>query len=567
VRHDARDIPAGTRLETDICIVGGGVAGTVLARELRRGDVRVCILESGGVNPDPATQDLADGDVLGEPTNPLITTRQRQLGGSANLWDSHLNSELVGFRCAPLDAVDFEKREGVPDSGWPFDRSHLDPYYERAQEVCGLGPYEYEAAAWAGPEAPLFPVTEHGISTTVWQFGCQDRFVRDYPDELARAPDVMVLLNANVTAIVAAAAGTAVTGVRVKTLEGRTFEVAAGIVILAAGGIENARLLLLSDALCPQGLGNDHDLVGRYFMEHPFVFAGRLAPRSRAVFDRAALYDVTPQNGTTVMANMGLPEAVLRHEGLLNSRMLLLPVHGVHKPESIDSLKLLLRALSRGRPPERWRSHLQEVARGLDFVGVSVLRKLTGRKKLFRHIDWGPGITRGAGWSNQSAKTRRYSAFDAYLLTEQPPLRDNRVRLGEKRDALGCRRLELFWHWDEFSRRSVARTERLLAAAFRRSGFGRLDLRFVDGQPVLQYPAQHHHLGTTRMHPDPKRGVVDPHGRVHGLANLFVAGGSVFPTGGCINPTLTIVALALRLADHVLSRTQRPALEFSLQRQ
>lgn len=558
--RNGSEIPPGSRLDTDVCIVGGGVVGIVLARELARRRFRVCLVESGSVEADPETQQLAEGDVVGEPTNAPVTTRCRRLGGTAHLWDSHLNAELIGFRCAPLDAIDFEQRDAIPDSGWPFDKAHLDPFYARAQQICGLGPFDYGARHWSGPDAPVFGLGET-ITTTVWQFGRQDLFTQRYLAEIDRADDVTILLNANVTEILAAPSGTSVGGVRVHTLAGNRFDVSADTVVLAAGGLENARLLLLSRSVQRNGLGNDRDLVGRYFMEHPFVLAGRLLPSDRRLFDRAALYDVTERNGTVVMAKLGLAERVLRQEGLLNSCVLLLPTHRRHKPEAIDSLKTLVRAAIGGRLPARSGMHVREVARGLDFVGVSILRKLTRRKRLFPYIDWGPGVTQGAGWSNHTDKTRRYSAFDAYLLTEQPPRRENRVRLSDARDQLGCQRLAIDWRWDALSQRSILRTEQLLAEGIRRSGFGRLDLRLDDGKPFLLYPAQHHHLGTTRMHPDPSRGVVDEHGRVHGLDNLFVAGGSVFPTGGYINPTLTIVALALRCADRVIQRQGRPALE------
>jgi choline dehydrogenase-like flavoprotein len=555
--RDGRTVPPGTSLESDICIIGGGVVGLVLGREFTGTGRRVCIVESGGLEADPATQDLARGEVVGEATNEPVTTRQRQLGGAANLWDSHLQADLVGFRCAPLDPIDFERRDAVPDSGWPFDRAHLDPYYERAQPICGLGPYTYQASAWATDEAPVFPVDERLLETTVWQFGRQDRFLGRYPSELRAADDVTVLLHSNVTEIEAAASGTSVQGVRVATLAGNAFRVRAQVVILAAGGIENPRILLLSDRVQRSGLGNERGLVGRYFMEHQFIRVGALAPARRATFERAALYDVREQKGTVVMAKIGLTGDTLRREGLLNSGMLLLPAHGTHKPEAIESMKHVLRAALRGRRPERFATHLQEVAHGLDFVGVSILRKLTRRKKLFPFVDWGPGVTGGAGWSTWPDKPRRFSVFDAYLLTEQPPYHYNRVQLGSATDALGCRRLQLDWRWDDLSRRSILHTERLMAQGIAARGFGRLRVRLDEGQPVLQYPAQHHHLGTTRMHTDPARGVLDENGRVHGVANLFVAGGSVFPTGGYINPTLTIVALTLRLADHVRSRFER----------
>src|SRR5688572_7632958 len=181
VFRDGRTVPGGTSVESDVCIIGGGVVGLVLGRELSGLGRRVCIVESGGLEFDASIQELARGEVVGEPTNDPVTTRQRQLGGAANLWDSHLEPELLGFRCAPMDAIDFEQREAVPDSGWPFDRAHLDPYYQRAQAICGLGPYTYTAASWASDDAPVFPVDRTLLDTTVWQFGRQDRFLSRYP--------------------------------------------------------------------------------------------------------------------------------------------------------------------------------------------------------------------------------------------------------------------------------------------------------------------------------------------------------------------------------------------------
>jgi choline dehydrogenase-like flavoprotein len=557
--RDGRTVPNGSTLDTDVCIVGGGVAGLILGRALSGHGFRLCIVESGGREEDSATQDLARGAVVGEPTNEPITTRQRQLGGTANLWDSELSADggTFGFRSGPLDPIDFERRDAVPDSGWPFDRAHVDPYYERAQSICGFGPYAYRGADWASERAPLLPLDETVIDTTVWQYGGREPFLRQYPSELEAASDVTVLLHSNVIEVETDSSGTSVCGVRVATLGGHGFAVRAHVVILATGGLENPRLLLLSDRVQKDGLGNDRGLVGRYFMDHPSVRVGTLVPFDRGVFDRAALFDVRDQHGTTVLGKLGLTQETLRREGLLNSCLLLLPAHGMHKPEAIESLKTLFASVVRGRRPNRPGRHLREVAQGLDFVGVSILRKLTGRKTLFPHIDWGPGISQGGGWSSRPDNRRRYSVFDTYLLTEQPPYHYNRVRLGDDRDALGCRRLELDWRWDDVSRRSILRTERLLAEGIRASGFGRLRIRLDDGQPWLQYPGQHHHLGTTRMHADPARGVVDANARVHGIANLFVAGGSVFPTGGYINPTLTIAALALRLADHVRTQLER----------
>jgi choline dehydrogenase-like flavoprotein len=127
--------------------------------------------------------------------------------------------------------------------------------------------------------------------------------------------------------------------------------------------------------------------------------------------------------------------------------------------------------------------------------------------------------------------------------------------LGDQRDALGLRRIRLDWRLAEADRRSLIAHVRNLATEFGALGIGRMrvDIGDPESWPAVVSGGSHH-MGTTRMHDDPRQGVVDRDCRVHGLANLYVAGGSVFPTGGAANPTLTIVALTLRLADHLKAR-------------
>jgi choline dehydrogenase-like flavoprotein len=136
---------------------------------------------------------------------------------------------------------------------------------------------------------------------------------------------------------------------------------------------------------------------------------------------------------------------------------------------------------------------------------------------------------------------------------EQAPNRESRVMLGEERDRLGCARVALCWSLTSLDRRTFDRGHEILHEELRRANVGSLETAFGpadDAWPPGLRGARHH-MGTTRMHVDPRRGVVDPQCRVHGISNLYVAGSSVFPTGGAANPTLTIVALALRLAEHV----------------
>jgi choline dehydrogenase-like flavoprotein len=155
-----------------------------------------------------------------------------------------------------------------------------------------------------------------------------------------------------------------------------------------------------------------------------------------------------------------------------------------------------------------------------------------------RELRWRP-----AEW----LRTRRVAALGLLINLEQAPDLENRITLGAERDRFDLPRPAIHWRWRALDQRNLDRIHTMVAAELERHGLGRVEI----GAGAPPDPNAHHHMGTTRMHRDPRRGVVDEHARVHGLSNLFVAGSSVFPTGGFANPTLTIVALALRLADHL----------------
>lgn len=546
---DARGLLGDEVIEAEICIVGGGPAGITLAREFAGQDVRVCMLESGGLEFDEQTQTLCEGPADGDPYHSLREVRRRQLGGTANLWDTRLTDSQLGFRSAPLDEIDFEQRDWLPYSGWPFGKSHLDPFYQRAQVTGGFGPYVYDGAAWEDEKAPQMPPRDSFISTTVWQFGSQHTFTQGYREELRQSENVRVFLNANVVEIETNETASQVTHLRVATLQGNQFRVSARLFILAAGGIENARLLLLSNRIQKTGLGNRHDLVGRFFMEHPFVNCGSFIPASREVFNSAALYDVRRVNDATIMGMLRLRDEMLRRERLLNFSLLLLPQHGRYQPEAVNSLKALISSVLHGRVPKG--AHLSNVVRNMDYVAVAVCRKVTGRQTLFPNLVDGPGLCSGGGWSSLDNNSRRYSVFKAFLTTEQAPDPDNRVTLGDDRDQLGCRKGRLTWRWGDINIESIRKAQTIMADEVARTGLGKLRIAMDQGKPHMVSPGLHHHMGTTRMHHEPSQGVVDQNCQVHGVSNLFIAGSSVFPTGGYINPTLTIIALAIRLADHV----------------
>jgi choline dehydrogenase-like flavoprotein len=500
VLRDARGIPADTVLDTDVCVVGAGAAGITLARELAAVPVRVTVLESGGLTPDRRTQDLLRARSTGAPYFPLHWIRTAALGGTTDQW---------GGQCRPLDAIDFEARPEIPLSGWPFGRGHLLHYYERAQAVCQLGPFAYDAEAWPDPARPALPLQGDRARTAIFQLSPPTRFGVAYRDDLARAARVDVYLHASATELETTPEGDAVTHVRVACLRGPRFRVAARLVVLAAGGIETPRLLLLSSRAHPAGLGNAHDLVGRCFMEHLHLDCGILELDDSRL---AALYDPHLAGSTSIKGALVLSPDTLRREGL--------PSYSALLDTRVPTV----------------------VRRALRWLPESVAWRLrTERARRLR---------------NDRAARPIPGTRTVHSRMEQVPNPESRVTLGDERDALGRRRARLDWRLTALDKRSMRRALAILGEEVTRAGVGRWRAALDNDDAGWREPPHggHHHMGTTRMHPDPRRGVVDADGRVHGTTNLYVAGPSVFPTVGHANPMLTIVALALRLADHIRAR-------------
>ncbi len=552
---DARGVPDGQVVESDICIVGGGPAGLTVARELAGRGLRIVLLESGGREFSEEYQDLADGRFSGgSHFEQLRNARRRQLGGMSNQWDSEIGIRgRLGFRAGPLDPVDFEKREWLPYSGWPFDRAHLDPYYERVHTSFGLGPYRYDGEHWAGENARTLPLSDKLFETDVWTFVRQEIFTQELPEALACDPGLSLYLHANVVEVVTDENAGHVKSLQVACLSGSRFRVVSRFFVLAAGGMENARILLNSDSVQSGGLGNGKNVVGRFFMEHQPVLGGTLFPTRRTLIDELALYDLRTVRGVPVIGKLKFREEVMRRERLLGFSVALLPKHVKYRRargEYTDSFATLARALSRGKLPENARLHARNVAQGADFIAARTLFKASGGR-LFRHFNAGPDMLNGGGWSEEGTPSQRFSVVDVHFHVEQAPHPENRIMLLDQRDKLGCRKTHLHWLWRERDIDSIARAQKMVAEEFRRAGLGEYRILEEHGRPVLEASGLHHHMGTTRMNSDTRYGVVDAHQRVHGISNLYMAGYSVFPTGGYMNPTLTVLALSIRLGDHL----------------
>jgi choline dehydrogenase-like flavoprotein len=523
---DARSVPTGTVIETEVCIVGGGAAGITLAREFINCGFRAILLESGGKKPDQATQDLYSGSDIGQPYDIFLNSRLRYFGGTTNHWG--------GPWCDLPSPLDFETREGIPHSGWPFPLSYLEPWYRRAQPVLKLGPYGYGLGDWgiAPTDIPKPFLGPHFVCRVLQQ-GPTTRFGREYGPELRRAPNVTVYLHANALRLDAGENGGPVRQVNVGVLPDGRFTVRARIYILASGGIENARLLLLSENEAGVGLGNDRDLVGRFFMLHLEYSGGDIILND----PYADLAFQTGENGAKYR-RLGATRRFVSYISLSDEtkRQLNLPAVRLRfqypRIPEIDALRRLVLRTEKGG------NALQDL--GSVIRKVPVLAKYVARRMVY----------------GRNKPPVPLAAIPLNCTAEQMPNPDSRIGLGNDLDAFGLRKVAVDWRLTAEDRSGLITGTRLLDEELRQGGFGRLKWTIPEG--ASEWPSDlrgdQHHMGTTRMQRDPKLGVVDENCRVHGVENVYVAGCSVFPTGGTFNPTLTIVALALRLADEIKQR-------------
>ncbi len=514
---DARTLENGTLIQGDLCIVGAGAAGISIAREWANSPLNVVLLEGGGFDFEPEMQALYRGDIVGQPYYPLQAARLHYFGGTTGHW--------AGF-CSTYDPIDFETRSWVPHSGWPIRREELDPFYARAQKVLELGPYEYDAKDWVKRDKNLepLPLDPNAVWTKMWQFSPPTRFGTKYRDEIVNSRNVHLYTHANVCEIEANDGLSAVDSLRVRTLDGNECRVKARCYVLACCTIQNARLLLASNRRASAGLGNAHDLVGRYFMEHLEMPGGELVlakPKSTKTKMYAFDFGTTKARG-----ELALSARAQEEHGILNGTA------------SVEAGNLG-----------------DQVPSTFQFFDTTLLAATRAWNKGGRKGPPPIAAKLGAAGAPPPSVPR---FFHLVTRQEQAPNPDSRVTLGTEKDALGVPRARLDWRLTELDKRSIRTYYKVLGQEMGRSGVGRVQLHDWLLSDDRTWPSflsgGWHHMGTTRMHADPRQGVVDANCRVHGIGNLYVAGAAVYPTAGSANPTLTLVALSLRLSDYIRTK-------------
>ena len=556
---DAGKIEHGATLTTEVCIIGSGAAGITMALELSRAKVAVILLAGGQKRERSADRDLYRGIV--DPAlshEPLEENRRRVFGGTTIAW---------GGRCVPLEPIDFQSRPWLRDSGWPIAYSDLLPYFERAMELCEAGPFSFDAADTFSPEcASMIEGFDGPMITTsrLERWSPPTNFAKRYASELQRMKNLRVLIGGHAVHIQLKADARSVDHVQTAARPGSEFSVRARMYVLAAGGLENPRLLLCSNDTQKKGIGNSTGFVGRFYMSHVVGVAEtvRITDRTSAFrygfeTDRAGVYcrrrfaltestQAELEVGNAVATLVRPPISNAAHRDPLFSAAFL----GKHY---IDAVRRGgLRSLS-----AEWRSdssvrreHWKVIAHASPASALAMLHVMRQRYFAKRRL---PMIL-----ANPSTPIHHL-----YYQTEHAPNSGSQVTLSEERDAFGLPRITVQVAFSEVDLRTVVELHRVIATQFAATGTGYLqfdEMRIRDevASNLKLFNSQAHHLGTTRMSESNRTGVVDANCRLHDLDDLYVVGGSVFPTGGHANPTLTIVALAVRLAAHLRARCARP---------
>jgi choline dehydrogenase-like flavoprotein len=548
--QQADDIVCDAVIQANICIVGGGPAGITLAMELARTGKSILLLESGDLGPSEAAQALNAGEVVDDALHsPPDKYRQRCLGGGTAIW---------GGRCVPFDPIDFETRPWMPHSGWPIGYDDVEPYYAAANALCEAGEYEYDARlATPGGMRPLlrgFSPRHFGLNG-IERFSCPTNFGQRYQNRLRSARNVRVLLRATVTRLRAARDGSRIESLDVRNSKDIGFSVLADQFVLALGGMETPRLLLTSDNVHVNGIGNANDLVGRFYMCHVAGTIGTLQVNGPGDTVWHG-YDVAA-DGTycrrrisllpDVQAEMGLGNAVFRlhHPRIADPQHRTGPLSAIFLAQKFISYEYAKRLVNDVPPSATtWLRHslnaVGDPFSTLRFLG-HWLRDRTLAERKFPSIIIRP-------------RTNRFS-LDFHA--EQAPNPDSRVTLATATDRFGSRQVRIDWRYTNKDVETVAKSFELLRRDLAEQAIGQLALApgETDFETVVRRDGAYggHHIGTARMSSSAASGVVDSDGKVFGVNNLYVAGSATFPTSSQANPTLTIVAMALRLASHLSS--------------
>lgn len=511
--------PNLTDFSADVCIVGAGAAGITLAAELVRQGMRVLLLESGGKELESAAQTLNQGFYAGQLHQGANVGRFRALGGTTTAW---------GGQVLEMNAQDFAVRPWVPGSGWPFPKEELRPYYERALPAEGLAQViRSDDEVWREMKMNE-PNLGDALELYFTRWCPKPNFACLYRETLA-SPNLRVVLHATATVMLLAEDGSNVKGIQCRSLAGQEHIFSAMQYVLCLGTIESVRFLLqpLPGGQTPSW--NRSGLLGRYFQSHIDLNAAHVPERDAAKLQRwfANVY----LRGYKYHPKFRLASQLQRQEQILNIAGSITCINTTEV--ELRRVKSLARNFVSGRFS---RLTVEDLPR--------TLRQLPAMLRL----GYGYCMHGRAAWPKKSA-------FWLRTHCEQEPLSQSCITLAEARDAVGLLRAQLDWRVSPLEWKTIHRFTELVQRTFAGLGLANIvprpELAIEEGFRNITFDDSHHHMGGTRMAASAAEGVVSPDLQLHGMKNAYVCSASVFPTSGFSNPTHTLIALAIRLADHL----------------
>jgi choline dehydrogenase-like flavoprotein len=523
---NADSYDSSVTLKADICILGGGVSGIVLALELLPFFNNIALIEAGDSIYSQESQDLYAPEIKPALYPDPTYSRLRMLGGSSNHWENGTE---------PLDPIDFEKREWITDSGWPINYYDVEKYYTKAQEYCRVGTNGYNSNYWSEilKTDPLF-IKSKNINSGIVKDGIPPtRFYEVYGEKLNDSNNITIYKNANVTDIQFDIESYNVKSIIFQSYRKIKHIISANAFIMCFGGIENARMLLEFNDKYNNSLGNQYDNVGRYFMDHPTIRAAHLYP-----FDvnKFKFYKKHNYHNTGIVGHLKLSKTALEKNKTLNMRMFLKPMTNLSLSHGVSSLHILSEKFRDTDIPDDFGTHITNIIKDLDTIADAFSRKRFN-STLFEDSD-------------------EFGGYQILAMMEQSPNRNNRIKLGTNKDLFDNRKITIDYTITESDKYMAWKSLGVIATEVGAESLGRVRLLKERDSRIWesQIGFGHHHIGTTRMSYSEKNGVVDANQKVFGSNNLYVSGSSVFTTGGHVPPTLTIAALTIRLADHIKYR-------------
>ena len=572
---DLNEMTDDTRIKADVIIIGGGLAGIILAKELFHSNIKVVILESGGLEETAENEKLNAVENTGDSKSDIqMEARHRFHGANTKYWSDEI--QAFGVRCrvvggstvawagksAPFDPIDFERRSWIANSGWPLSNEELEPFVERAAAHLNLGPAINDQALWSQFGVPPDKILDQLLSfrSYFWQFA---RSISDPLDVLrigadfikSTAKNVHLFINSTVTQLHVEEGGARFGYADVSSTNGsKKVTVEGSVAVIAAGAIENARLLLMSRAHDGRGIGNLHDNVGRYLMDHPSARVGSFTKEDCEKAYRPFRFLALRHNNNThmYMHGMAMRPDVQAQDRRPNCAFYFLENRARDDPW--DAIKRLLKRTSNDALADFY-SALSSPRTLVIGIGRKMLQsaKFPDRlKKVLIDIVIALNPNFVVREFLSGGLPHKLDGLYIDVITEQPPLRDNRITLSDKKDRLGLPIARVRWSLGVETMSAIADVARRIRAEFVNAGLPEPKLeRWVLEEAFHEAPVidMAHTAGTTRMSLEPEWGVVDENCMVHGVSNLYVAGASVFPTSGHANPTLMIAALTVRLAD------------------